>query len=174
MRQYIKSSLLAISISLATLSAFAAPLNLPTHHALASNPSASNQTAQQIKQAVYAYLVRTNPNGEEQLIPMTPNTPIARGDIVEYHAHFSNSTPDRVRSMTAIMAIPAGMELIGIDPINAIASTDLINYANIPVRINPNGQVQYPPMHNYRAVHWTIQDIGINGTAITKMRTQMR
>ncbi len=128
----------------------------------------------QVTQAIYAYLVRTDANGQEQLLPITTSTPITRADVVEYHGYFSNKTPDRIRSMSAMMTIPEGTELISMSPTTASASLDGVKFSRVPLRTLVNGQPQNVPLSRYQAIRWNIDDVGLNGTAVTRIRVKIK
>ncbi len=145
-----------------------------TQGSAVSQASVLTDSQHQVAQAIYAYLVRTDANGQEQLVPINTSTPISRGDVVEYHGYFTNKTSDRIRSMSAMMTIPQGAELISMTPTDASASLDGVKFSRAPLRTLVNGQPQNVPLSRYKAIRWNIDDVGLNGTAVTKIRAKIK
>lgn len=137
-----------------------------------TNSSTLSDSQNQVGQAVYAYLVR-GVAGQEQLIPIDATTAINRGDIVEYHGHFTNKTADRIGAMTAVMDIPTKLELISTEPL-AFASVDSKRFSAMPLRTLVNGQLVPVPLAYYRAIRFDIKNIGIGATAVVKYRAKIR
>lgn len=137
-----------------------------------TNSSTLSDSQNQVGQAVYAYLVR-GVAGQEQLIPIDSTTAINRGDIVEYHGHFTNKTADRIGAMTAMMDIPTKLELISTEPL-AFASVDSKRFSAMPLRTLVNGQLVPVPLAYYRAIRFDIKNIGIGATAVVKYRAKIR
>lgn len=137
-----------------------------------TNSSTLSDSQNQVGQAVYAYLVR-GVAGQEQLIPIDAATSINRGDIVEYHGHFTNKTADRIGAMTAMMDIPTKLELISTEPL-AFASVDSKRFSAMPLRTLVNGQLVPVPLAYYRAIRFDIKNIGIGATAVVKYRAKIR
>lgn len=128
------------------------------------------QDNQALSSAVYGFLVQA-----EQLLPITAQTPIRSGDVVEYHAYFTNQSQARIRSMTADIEIPQGTELLGnISPRGAMASTDGVVFGFVPLHSNVNGQVQPVPLAYYKTLRWQLEDIGIGGTAVVQYRVRIK
>lgn len=137
-----------------------------------TNSSTLSDSQNQVGQAVYAYLVR-GVAGQEQLIPIDATTAINRGDIVEYHGHFTNKTADRIGAMTAMMDIPTKLELISTEPL-ASASVDGKRFSAMPLRTLVNGQLVPVPLAYYKALRFDIKNIGIGATAVVKYRAKIR
>lgn len=137
-----------------------------------TNFSILSDSQNQVGQAVYAYLVR-GVAGQEQLIPIDATTAINRGDIVEYHGHFTNKTADRIGAMTAMMDIPTKLELISTEPL-ASASVDGKRFSAMPLRTLVNGQLVPVPLAYYKALRFDIKNIGIGATAVVKYRAKIR
>lgn len=137
-----------------------------------TNSSTLSDSQNQVGQAVYAYLV-SGVAGQEQLIPIDATTAINRGDIVEYHGHFTNKTADRIGAMTAVMDIPTKLELISTEPL-AFASVDSKRFSAMPLRTLVNGQLVPVPLAYYRAIRFDIKNIGIGATAVVKYRAKIR
>lgn len=137
-----------------------------------TNSSTLSDSQNQVGQAVYAYLVRGVAD-QEQLIPIDATTAINRGDIVEYHGHFTNKTADRIGAMTAMMDIPTKLELISTEPL-AFASVDSKRFSAMPLRTLVNGQLVPVPLAYYRAIRFDIKNIGIGATAVVKYRAKIR
>lgn len=129
-----------------------------------------NQTAQgNITSVVNAFVVQ-NINGQEMLTPVNANTPVKSGDILEYQGLFTNHG-ERVRSMDVTLTIDDKLELVGgLSPSFAHASVDHSRFVRMPIRANIGGQVQELPLSYYKALRWTVEDIGMGGTAVVKYR----
>lgn len=159
----------AQSQNLAVLTAVPPPL---LNQATVQQPLAMTQG---LSQAVYAFLVVPVADGSENLVPVTASTPIKAGDILEYQAHFTNHTGERIRRTSVSISIPAGVELVGgIMPIVATASIDNQRFSRVPLRANINGEIQNLPYRYYKALRWSVEDIGLGGTAVVKYRAVLK
>ncbi|WP_255504040.1 hypothetical protein [Moraxella sp. VT-16-12] len=123
---------------------------------------------------VNAFVVKSN-NGVETLIPVTLGTAVQAGDVLEYQGLFTN-TGDRVRKMDVTLSIADGLELVGgVMPQHASASMDGNRFVRMPIRVKgANGQVQNLPLSDYKALRWTIEDVGLGGTAVVKYRAKIK
>ncbi|OOR90858.1 hypothetical protein B0181_04320 [Moraxella caviae] len=122
-----------------------------------------------------AFVVSKDAAGNETLTPVGMNTPISKGQIVEYQGLFTNHGTNRVRKMVATMDIPKGAELVGnIEPAIAQATMDGGRFVNMPIRVSVNGQAQELPLANYKGLRWTIEELGIGATAVVKYRAKIQ
>lgn len=121
---------------------------------------------------VNAFIVNTDPTGKEVLIPVLANTPVKKGDVLEYQGLFTNNG-DRVRKMDVSLSIPDSLELIGGVVPNASGSMDGSRFVRMPVRATINGVLQDLPLSRYKALRWTVEDVGIGGTAVVKYRAKV-
>ncbi|MDO5650635.1 MAG: hypothetical protein Q4G13_00665 [Moraxella sp.] len=127
--------------------------------------------SQDVATAIYAYLVQA----DGSLAPLNATSAIKSGDVIEYHGYFTNRSPDRIRTMTAMMSIADGMELVGnLSPSFAFASIDGSRFARMPIKASVNGVVQELPLSYYKGLRWDIEDVGLNGTAVVKYRAKMK
>lgn len=127
-----------------------------------------------IQTVVNAFIVQ-NINGQERLVPVNVGTPVKSGDVLEYQGLFTNNSPERVRSMEVSLTIADGLELIGgIHPRFPYASIDGNRFVRSPIRANVGGQVQELPLSQYKALRWTIEDVGLGGTAVVKYRAKVK
>lgn len=130
---------------------------------------------QGLSQSVYAFLVTSDADGVETLVPVSVGTPVKAGDTLEYRAHFTNHTGERIRRTSVSVSIPDGVELVGgIMPIVATASVDNNRFSRVPLRANINGEIQNLPYRYYKALRWSIEDIGLGGTAVVKYRAVLK
>lgn len=167
--RYLALSALALSIP-----AFAMLPN-PTTTAPATSTSQSVAPAQSADfiSAVNAFIVKSD-NGREVLVPINVGTPVKSGDVLEYQGLFTN-TGDRVRKMDVTLGIADGLELVGgVVPQHASASMDGQRFVRMPIRVNIGGQVQNLPLSQYKALRWTLEDIGLGGTAVVKYRAKLK
>ncbi|WP_432481252.1 hypothetical protein [Moraxella sp. ZY200743] len=146
-------------------------------HAMLPTPKNAQQASDilQIDQRVNAFLVHQDATGKEVLQPLTASDNVARGEIVEYQGLFTNQDTNRVRSMIATLNIPEGVELVGaVEPAIVKASTDGQRFVHMPIRANINGQVRELPLSYYKALRWTVEDLGIGATAVVKYRVRVK
>lgn len=140
-----------------------------------SDSKAVVMTSENVDAQVVAYVVRTA-NGQETLEPISTKTAIKSGDVVEYHGLFTNTGKERVRNMTVTLNLPQGAVFTGqADPaLGTLASLDHSQFLRMPIRQSVNGQAQNVPFAQYRALRWTIEELGIGGTAVVKYRATIR
>lgn len=173
--------ILAIATAVATLAACSTIPGTKTAQtstapaSKAQNTPATISIPATVDAAVNAFVVRTV-DGQEALEPVTAATAIKSGDVVEYHGLFTNKGADRIRNMTVTLSLPQGAVFTGqADPaLGALASVDNNRFLHMPIRANVNGVVQNLPFDQYKALRWTIEDIGIGGTAVVKYRVTIR
>ena len=135
--------------------------------------SASN--AQAITSKITASLISVGANGQETLVPVTNNTRLQAGNILEYQGFFTNNNADRVRQMTVTMSIPQEVELLGgVAPDFAFASVDNTTFARMPLRGQMNGQNQEIPLQFYQSVRWNLEGVGLNDTVMVKYRARVK
>ena len=122
---------------------------------------------------VNAFVVKSS-DGIETLVPVSVGTPVQKGDVLEYQGLFTN-TGDRVRKMDITLSIADGLELVGgVSPQHASASNDGNRFVRMPIRANIGGQVQNLPLSYYKALRWTVEDVGLGGTALVKYRAKVK
>lgn len=174
--------ILAITTVAATLAACGAMPSTKTTATATPAPSASKASAAAVTSVpagvdavVNAFVVRTV-DGQETLEPVTAATAIKAGDVVEYQGLFTNKGADRIRNMTVTLSLPEGAVFTGqADPaLGALASVDGTRFLHMPIRANVNGVVQNLPFEQYKALRWTIEEIGLGGTAVVKYRATIR
>lgn len=142
-----------------------------------TNPNAptTNQAPSQIATVVNAFVVTTNPVGQEVLTPVNATTIVKSGDVLEYQGLFTNQGKDRVRKAEVTLEIADGLELIGgVSPQFAHASNDGHRFVRMPIRVKVAGQTQELPLSRYKALRWTVEDLGIGGTAVVKYRAKVK
>lgn len=155
-----------------TMTATSASAMLPTPD---STQPATSQAVPVMNTQVHAYVVHTDEMGVEQLQLLTAGDSVRRGDIVEYHGLFTNQDTNRVRSMNVTLGIPQGVELIGaVQPNIVKASIDGNRFVYMPIRGTLNGKVQELPLSYYKALRWTVEDLGIGATAVVKYRARVQ
>lgn len=163
----------------------ATPATAPTTHTTGiQNPvqqaPAQTQAPQRqgssagIQSVVNAFIVQ-NINGQETLTPINAGTPVKSGDILEYQGLFTNNSSERVRSMDVTLSITDGLALVGgIHPRFPHATIDGSRFVRSPIRANVGGQVQELPLSDYKALRWTLEDIGLGGTSVVKYRAKVK
>lgn len=141
----------------------------------AQSTSNSRSNVQAVNSKITASLLGVDANGKETLVPVTANTRLQSGNILEYQGLFTNTNPDRVRKMTVTMSIPEQVEMIGgIAPDFAYGSADGNTFARMPLRANMNGKIQEVPLQYYKAVRWDIDGLGLNDTVMVKYRARVK
>lgn len=150
-------------------------------HAMLPNPLTTPNLATPANQdlsmsvAITAFLVQQDALGKETLTPITPDTKLNVGDVLEYHGYFTNQTGMRLRKANISLEIPQNLAFIGFaTPSNPQASVDGIRFLRTPLQTKVNGQMQNIAFHHYQGLRWQIEDIGINGTAIVKYRAHLK
>lgn len=163
---------LFLTAALAT-SAISAYAMLPT--AEAEQAQATTQAAPKVDEKINAFLVVRDASGNETLRPLTITDGVSRGDVVEYQGLYTNYDTNRVRKMTVTLGIPEGTELVGsVEPTIVRASIDGSRFVNMPIRTSVNGQAQELPLSYYKALRWTVEDVGIGATAVVKYRVRIK
>ncbi len=161
------------SAMLPTPEAAADPIAMQIAASSASNSSASN--AQAITSKITASLISVGANGQETLVPVTNDTRLQAGNILEYQGFFTNNNADRVRQMTVTMSIPQEVELLGgVAPDFAFASVDNTTFARMPLRGQMNGQNQEIPLQFHQSVRWNLEGVGLNDTVMVKYRARVK
>lgn len=150
-------------------------------HAMLPTPSdaqaqqANAHAVPNIDTKMNAFLVNTDASGHETLRSLTTADTVVRGDVVEYQGLYTNHDTNRVRSMTVTVDIPEGVELIGaISPSVGKASIDGNHFVNMPIRTKVNAEIQELPLSYYKALRWTVEDLGVGGTASVKYRVRVK
>lgn len=137
--------------------------------------NSGNSNAQAVNSKITASLVSVGANGQETLVPVSSNTRLQSGNILEYQGFFTNTNADRVRKMTVTMSIPQQVELLGaIAPDFPYGSVDGNNFSRMPLRGQIDGKVQEIPLQYYQAVRWDLEGIGLNDTVQVKYRARVK
>lgn len=125
--------------------------------------------------SVHAFLLRSDAVGQEVLVPVTPQTQVTAGDVLEYQVHFDNVTGERLRKAQLNVSIPEELEFIGaVVPAQVMASIDGQAFSRMPLRTRVDGQLQPVALSFYRVLRWEVEDIGIGGTAVVKYRAKLK
>lgn len=152
----------------------AAVVQQATNSASAADTSAVGNNAA-VATKVMAYLVAMGDDGEQTLVPVTPQTQLQKGNLIEYQGHFTNNSSDRQRKMTVTMTIPEEVTLMGsISPEFPLASVDGQQYAPAPLRGRVAGQLQEIPLEYYRGLRWNIDNLGLGETAVVKYQAVVK
>ena len=137
--------------------------------------SKGNSSVQAINSKITASLVSLDPNGKELLIPVTANTTLQPGNVLEYQGFFTNTNADRVRKMTVTMSIPEQVELLGsVTPAFPYGSADGNTFARMPLKGKVDGQTQEIPLKYYQAVRWNLEGVGLNETVMVTYRARIK
>lgn len=148
--------------------------SIPRAPASAStNPSASSALTSRVLVSV----VGRDASGQEALSPVTPQTRLASGNVLEYRGYITNQSGERVRNMKVTFDIPENMELISqadLEPNRAYGSIDGVKFQYMPLKMNVGGVLQDIPLSKYRAVQWDVPGLGLNEVAMVKYRLRVK
>ena len=156
---------------------------LPTPESALDGPAAvsaatannSNSSVEAINTKITASLVSVGANGQETLVPVTADTRLQSGNVLEYQGFFTNTNSDRVRKMTVTLTIPEQVELLRVlTPDFPYGSADGNTFARMPLRGRINNQLQEIPLEYYKAVRWDIDDVGLKDTVMVKYRAKVK
>ena len=129
-------------------------------------------TSNEVGTVMNAFIVRMD-NGQEVLEPVTVQSTIKAGDLIEYQVLLTNNGKDRVRDMRVALSLPQGAEFTGVvsPSMGTQASADGSRFVFMPIRTTAaDGSVQNLPFNQYQALRWNIQELGIGATAVVKYR----
>lgn len=153
-----------------------APTALPPMTATPiANPTSASMG--QLQQRLLASLVSRDAMGNEVLSPITAQTRLSAGNIVEYRGYIINNSNERVRDAKVTFDLPANTELLGLadmSPARAMGSVDGVNFQYMPLKTNAGGVLQEIPMSSYKAVRWQIEGVGLNEVAEVKYRVRIK
>jgi uncharacterized repeat protein (TIGR01451 family) len=114
--------------------------------------------------------------GKEARLPAEQAKP---GDVIEYHATYTNRGASAVRDLEATLPVPAGLEYLPrtAQPVRLHASLDGKTFAPAPLTrrvklANGRTEVREVPASEYRALLWSIGSLGANSarTVVARMR----
>lgn len=142
----------------------------------ASGLATTQMRAEPFETRIFASLVAINAQGEETLSPLTSQTVLQSGNVLEYHGHVINHSQDIVRKAYITLNIPDNTELLEktLSPSRAKGSVDGINYQYMPLRTNINGVMQNVPAHFYKSLQWEIEGVGVGEVATVKYRVKVK
>lgn len=112
---------------------------------------------------------------DDSLLPITPQTQLASGNVIEYHGYIINNSPERMRTMKVTMPIPANTKLVAKpSPEPVYGSNDGVQFNYMPIKLNIGGVIQEAPMSYYKFVRWDIEGLGLNEVAEVKYRVRVK
>ena len=118
-------------------------------------------TSEDVNAIMNAFIVRRD-NAQETLEPVTAQSSIKAGDLIEYQVLLTNDGNNRVRDMRVALSLPQG-------------SADGSRFVFMPIRTTAaDGSVQNLPFSQYQVLRWNIQDLGIGATAVVKYRAVIK
>lgn len=139
------------------------------------NTRAATGSAAAVTSKITAALVSVDANGQETLAPVNANTRLQSGNVLEYHAYFTNTNKDRVRKMTVTVGIPEQVELLRVvSPEFPLGSVDGNTFARMPLQGVIDGTRQEIPLKFYKGVRWDIEGLGLNETTVVKYRAKVK
>ena len=97
-----------------------------------------------------AYRISQGPKGEVVAQPVDKVKP---NDVIEYRANYTNHTNKPIKNLTATLPIPADTQFLAKSaPVAALASTDGVNFAAMPLKRKVGNQTVNVPLQEYRAL----------------------
>ncbi len=136
-----------------------------------------SQSQTQLQTKLTASVVAINPQGGEILAPITSQTQLSRGSIIEYHGYIINNAAERVKTLKANFDIPNGTELQSINSISpqpVYGSNDSQRFNYLPIKSNVAGVLQEVPLSYYKTLQWDIVGLGLNEVAEVKYRVVIK
>lgn len=133
-------------------------------------------TSEDVNAVMNAFIVRKD-NAQETLEPVTAQSSIKAGDLIEYQVLLTNDGNNRVRDMRVALSLPQGTEFTGVvsPSVGTQASADGSRFVFMPIRTTAaDGSIQNLPFKQYQVLRWNIQDLGIGATAVVKYRAVIK
>ena len=95
-------------------------------------------------------------------------------DVIEYRATYTNNTTHSIKSLKATLPIPADTQYLGNSlPSGALASTDGVNFAAMPLKKKVDGKLVNVPLKEYRALQWQIMELPAKKTVTVSAQTKV-
>ena len=132
-------------------------------------------TSEDVNAVMNAFIVRKD--AQETLEPVTAQSSIKAGDLIEYQVLLTNDGNNRVRDMRVALSLPQGAEFTGVvsPSVGTQASADGSRFVFMPIRTTAaDGSIQNLPFKQYQVLRWNIQDLGIGATAVVKYRAVIK
>lgn len=140
-----------------------------------NNAASNGSSAQAINTKITASLISVDANGQELLVPVTEQTRLQAGNVLEYQGFFTNTNPDRVRKMTVTLSIPEQVELLrAVAPDFPYGSVDGNTFSRMPLRTRVDNQLQEVDLKYYKALRWDLEGVGLNDTVVVKYRAKVK
>lgn len=187
----VKKPILMLAVSSISLITYAevSPAQMSSTSTLSNQASVSSQTvntsqtdaealsnlqnSQEVAYGVIASLVKVNEQGQETKQPITSNTQLKTGDIIEYQGNFTNLTESVVASMQVTLSIPESTVLLQQPDKLVLASVDGNKFYQMPLKASVNGEVKALELSRYRALRWTISNLESKQTANVVYRAKL-
>lgn len=153
----LKSLALSLMMGMAATSAMAAP----------------NNAKEPVSIELKAFKKTVDTKGKVKFVAAEETKP---KDIIEYRATYTNNTAGAIKGLKATLPVPADTQYIGVSsPAGALASTDGVNFAAMPLKKTVNGKTVEVPLKDYRALQWQVVELAskksITVTAQTKVNS---
>lgn len=175
MKRFFVLSLVATALLGACATTTPATTPNTTTPAVAEKQSATIPTIttnEQVGIVMTASVVRSTEAGEV-LEPITAQTKVNSGDLVEYHVFLTNNGNDRIRDMRVALQLPKGTQFTGMTSpdLGVQGSLDGVRFGFMPIRYPADtGELKNVPFNQYQALRWNVQEVGIGATAVIKYR----
>lgn len=118
-----------------------------------------------------AYQLVKNAKG---VIVAQPASKVKPNDTIEYRAVYTNNTGKAIKNLTATLPIPASTQYLAQStPKAALASTDGVNFAAIPLKRKVGDKIVNVPLQEYRALRWTIAEVPAGKSVSVSAQTRV-
>lgn len=103
-----------------------------------------------------------------------PVNKVKPNDIIEYRAVYTNNTAKTIKNLTATLPIPVATQFLAkTTPTAALASTDGVNFAAMPLKRKVGNQIVNVPLQDYRALRWTIAEVPAGKSVSVSAQTRV-
>lgn len=137
-------------------------------NAIAATPAANNEPVS-IQLNAFKKTVDSKGNAQFKVADA-----IKPQDVIEYRASYTNNTSREIKSLKATLPIPADTQYLGSSlPSGALASTDGVNFAAMPLKKKVQGKWVDVPLKDYRALQWQIATLPAKKTVTVSAQTKV-
>lgn len=138
---------------------------------LQSASANSDAAKEPVSVQLNTYLIAQNAEGKvtEKLV-----SEVKPEQVVEYRAVYTNNTAGAIKNLVATLPIPAETQFLAKSaPSKALASTDGVNFAPMPLKKKVGNQTVNVPLADYRALRWTIAELPAGKSIAVSAQTRI-
>lgn len=146
-------------------------LNMLVITAMSATAAPTKSTVEPVSVQLAAYQIIQNAKGDTEAKAVDKIKP---NDIIEYRANYTNNTNHPIKNLTATLPIPADTQFLAKSaPTAALASTDGVNFAAMPLKRKVGTQTVNVPLREYRALRWTIAEVPAGKSVMVSAQTRV-